>query len=71
MELNHEDKIALITGANEVIGFEVARHLGAQGVTVYLGARNLHLEEFAEEKLKADGADGYFIVNRLTLRRRF
>jgi hypothetical protein len=34
------------------MGFEVARQLGAQGVTVFLGARNPHLGKFAEEKLK-------------------
>jgi NAD(P)-dependent dehydrogenase (short-subunit alcohol dehydrogenase family) len=28
---------------------------------VYLGARNSHLGKLAEEKLKADGADAYFI----------
>lgn len=61
MALKHKGKIALITGANKGIGFEVARQLGAQGVTVFLGARNPHLGKFAEEKLKADGADAYFI----------
>jgi NAD(P)-dependent dehydrogenase (short-subunit alcohol dehydrogenase family) len=61
MVLNHKGKIALITGANKGIGFEVARQLGAQGVTVFLGARNPYLGKIAEEKLKADGADAYFI----------
>lgn len=61
MALNHKGKIALITGANKGIGFEVARQLGAQGVTVFLGARNPHLGKVAEEKLEANGADAYFI----------
>ena len=33
-------KIALITGANKGIGFETARQLGAQGMTVLVGARD-------------------------------
>ena len=61
MALNHEGKIALITGANKGIGFEVARQLGAQGVAVFLGARNPHLGKVAEEKLKANGADACFV----------
>jgi len=66
MGLNHKGKVALITGANKGIGFEVARQLGAQGVTVCLGARNPHLGKFAEEKLKADGADAYFLELEVT-----
>ena len=37
---NSSNKIALITGANKGIGFEVARQIGRSGVTVLLGARN-------------------------------
>ncbi len=47
MTLKHKGKIALITGTNKGIGLEVARQLGAEGVTVLLGARNLQLGEFA------------------------
>jgi NAD(P)-dependent dehydrogenase (short-subunit alcohol dehydrogenase family) len=54
-------KIALITGANKGIGYEVARQLGAQGVIVLIGARNLQLGRAAAEKLVADGADAHFI----------
>lgn len=61
MALDYKGKIALITGANKGIGLEVARQLGAQGITVFLGARNPHLGKVAEEKLRADGADAYFI----------
>ncbi len=33
-------RIALVTGANKGIGFEVARGLARMGVRVFLGARN-------------------------------
>ena len=35
-----DKKIALITGANKGIGKEIARQLGAQGMTVLIGARD-------------------------------
>ncbi|WP_365878533.1 SDR family NAD(P)-dependent oxidoreductase [Bosea sp. (in: a-proteobacteria)] len=34
------DRIALITGANQGVGFQVAKELVANGVTVLLGSRD-------------------------------
>lgn len=48
-------KVAFITGANRGLGFEAARELGEQGVTVILGSRDKAKGEAAAEKLKAKG----------------
>jgi NAD(P)-dependent dehydrogenase (short-subunit alcohol dehydrogenase family) len=66
MAQQHKGKIALITGANKGIGFEVARQLGAEGITVFLGARDPQLGEAAAAKLKADGADAHFLLLDVT-----
>jgi NAD(P)-dependent dehydrogenase (short-subunit alcohol dehydrogenase family) len=54
-------KVALITGANRGIGFETAKQLGEQGVTVVLGSRKLSDAEASAAKLKAAGIDAYGI----------
>ncbi|WP_446743158.1 SDR family oxidoreductase [Silvibacterium acidisoli] len=50
-------KIALITGANKGIGFEVSRQVAKTGVRVLIGARNAELGEKAAEKLRGEGLD--------------
>lgn len=50
-----EPKIALVTGANKGIGYEIARGLGATGVTVLLGARDAERGTTAAGKLRAEG----------------
>jgi len=51
-------KVALVTGANKGIGFEVARQLGmTHGMTVLIGARDEARGREAADKLKNDGAD--------------
>jgi NAD(P)-dependent dehydrogenase (short-subunit alcohol dehydrogenase family) len=62
------NKIALITGANKGIGFEVARQLGKQQCTVLIGARDTKLGEASAAKLKEEGIDARFIQLDVTNR---
>ncbi|HTH54255.1 MAG TPA: SDR family oxidoreductase [Edaphobacter sp.] len=55
--MSTEKKIALISGANKGIGFETARQLGKQGITILLGARDLAKGQAAAEQLKKEGVD--------------
>ena len=57
----HKNKVALITGANKGLGFEIARQLGQQGVTVVLGARDGAKANEAAKKLKAEGIDAHAV----------
>ena len=54
-------KIALITGANKGIGFETARQLGKQGVSIIAASRNKERGIAAVEKLQAEGIDAEFL----------
>ncbi len=55
------NKVALITGANKGIGFETARQLGQQGVTILVGARDEKRGTEAAEKLRGEGVDAQFL----------
>lgn len=61
-----EKKVALITGANKGIGFETARQLGAQGVTILVGARDEQRGTEAAAKLQSEGVDAHFIQLNVT-----
>jgi NAD(P)-dependent dehydrogenase (short-subunit alcohol dehydrogenase family) len=53
--------VALITGANKGIGYEIARGLGAKKITVLVGAREEARGQAAADKLKTEGIDARFI----------
>jgi NAD(P)-dependent dehydrogenase (short-subunit alcohol dehydrogenase family) len=57
MEGMSSQTIALVTGANKGIGYEIAAGLGALGWSVGVGARDEERREAAVAKLAAAGAD--------------
>ena len=59
-------KVALITGANRGLGFEIARQLGQQGITVLLGARSPKIGEEAAAKLRAENIDAHTLTLDVT-----
>lgn len=58
--MNHQQKIAIVTGANRGIGFEVCRQLAKDGAHVILTARDSKKGERATEALRAEGLDVEF-----------
>ena len=53
----HDKKVALITGANKGIGFEIGRQLGKVGFTVVLAARDEAKVNAAADRLRGEGLD--------------
>jgi NAD(P)-dependent dehydrogenase (short-subunit alcohol dehydrogenase family) len=56
-----ELKVALITGANRGLGLETAKQLGAQGITVVVGARKASVAEETATALRQSGIEAYGI----------
>ncbi|MDT0612674.1 SDR family oxidoreductase [Streptomyces lancefieldiae] len=59
-------RVALVTGANKGLGREIARQLGARGVTVLLGARDAQRGKLAAEALTAEGLDAHPLLLDVT-----
>jgi NAD(P)-dependent dehydrogenase (short-subunit alcohol dehydrogenase family) len=60
------DKVALVSGSNKGIGFEIAQGLAAAGVHVYLGARDEQRGRAAEHTLRGAGLDASWIALDVT-----
>jgi NAD(P)-dependent dehydrogenase (short-subunit alcohol dehydrogenase family) len=58
--------VALVTGANKGIGLAIARQLGQQGFSVWLGCRNVERGEKAAAELRKSGIEAYSIVIDVT-----
>jgi|ERR1044071_8812010 NAD(P)-dependent dehydrogenase (short-subunit alcohol dehydrogenase family) len=58
-----DKRIALITGANKGIGFEVARQLARKGFHVFLGARDEKAGRAATEKLRNGGESTFLKID--------
>src|SRR5712671_7005297 len=59
-------KVALVTGSNRGIGFETARQLGQQGVTVIVSARAEREAAEAASKLRSEGIEAQAIALDVT-----
>lgn len=58
--------VALITGANKGIGYEIASRLGQQNITVLVGSRDAERGEEAVARLRAQHLDAYLILIDVT-----
>lgn len=54
---NRKKRVALVTGGNRGIGFEIVKRLAVEGISVLIGARNQNEGEKAQNRLKHDGLD--------------
>lgn len=52
--MTENNRIALVTGANQGIGLQIVKDLAAQGLTVLLGSRNFDKGKAATENLDGD-----------------
>jgi NAD(P)-dependent dehydrogenase (short-subunit alcohol dehydrogenase family) len=59
-------RVALVTGGNRGIGFEIARKLAALDITVLIGIRNQEEGVNAQDRLRRDELDVHFLLLDVT-----
>ena len=60
MEGQSVQRVALVSGANRGIGYEISRQLAAKGIVVVMGARDPGRGQAACERLRRSGAEIFF-----------
>jgi len=64
--LASKDRIALVTGANKGIGFEIGRQLGKEGNRILIGARDRDRGQTAVANLRSEGFAARYVQIDLT-----
>ncbi|WP_068621341.1 SDR family oxidoreductase [Paenibacillus tuaregi] len=59
-------KVALVTGANKGIGYEIAKQLGEQGITVLVAARTQATADEVASELRGKGLDAVGVELEVT-----
>jgi NAD(P)-dependent dehydrogenase (short-subunit alcohol dehydrogenase family) len=59
--MKERQKIALVTGANKGIGFEISQQLANRKIKVLIGARDEEKGMDARNRLRRDGCDAHYI----------
>jgi NAD(P)-dependent dehydrogenase (short-subunit alcohol dehydrogenase family) len=66
VETRSSERVALITGANKGIGFETARQLGKQSITVLVGFRDKQRGQKSVETLRGEGINAQGLILDVT-----
>ena len=61
-----ENKVAFVSGASRGLGLEIARQIGAHGVSVILGVREEATGEDRVSKLRTEGIDAHYFKIEVT-----